>query len=140
MEQNKFCQKAYELKDRLYEFIIQRKKLAALTNYQHCAPLGAGEYLTILRRIMRETLPGAEESRFMDHLLKKAEIYYLDWAYRTKWLKKEMGKMRRKHKVYTETQMKLFVNYEKKRKVSTAVPTHLLANTSSLSRHVKGGR
>jgi hypothetical protein len=135
-----FTERAESLQGRLYEFVVQRKKLAALKNYQKCAPFVYGQFLKMIEKVMRDTLTGPEESRFLDHMLQKYELVYLDWAYVTKWLKGQMRTMRKKHGITKAEQMRLFVDYSKKMKVPIEVPTHLVARKSALSKHIKGGR
>lgn len=139
--ENNFTNLALSIADRYKGFRIQRKKHKALTNYSSCAPFGYADYLKILGKILKDSLPTGEEMAFLDYLLTKAGIVYLDWAHKTRWLKKEMSRVRRKHNITVSKQLGLFVDYDKKAKVSTAMPTHLLPSTkSSLSKHMRGGR
>jgi hypothetical protein len=77
-------------------FLQQRKKVAALDHYQTAAPFKHRDYLTLIKRCMKREFLDEREAGFLDHLLDKYEIRYLDWAHKTRWLKQQMAQMAQK--------------------------------------------
>lgn len=95
--------KILELKDRFKRLFVQKKKLKALNNYAECGSFRHDNYLVLVKRCMDEGFLEQEEAGFLDHMLKKYELKFLDWSHKTKWLKGEMKRVaqetyRSKHK------------------------------------------
>jgi hypothetical protein len=70
-----------------------------------------------------------KEAEFLDHMLKKYEINYLDWSYRTRWLKGEIQRMSQQLEKRQNPYMQLDMFEKKERKY--AVPCELLAGMQS---------
>ena len=85
--------KVLELKEKFKSLFIQRKKIKALTNYAECGNFRHDNYLGLVKRCMDEGFLEQEEASFLDHMLKKYELKFLDWSHKTKWLKAEMKRV-----------------------------------------------
>jgi len=76
-----------ELREKLNGFFQHRKKVSALDNYSSCAQF------SLIKRCLRDAFLDEKESGFLDYMLVKYEIEYLDWAHKTRWLKAKMARM-----------------------------------------------
>lgn len=85
--------KVSELKARFSSFFQHRKKIKALENYSEVGYFQHRNYLTLIKHCMNESFLEEQESLFLDHMLTKYELNYLDWAHRTKWLKGQMAEV-----------------------------------------------
>jgi hypothetical protein len=116
-----------EFKNRLKNFIVHRKKLRALENYSECSPFHHKDYLTLIKRCMKDGFLGEEEARFLSFMIQKYEVNFLDWSHRTKWLKSEMQRLASNYKEDQPVQTTMF-DFNKMRQSTTAhVPFELLA-------------
>lgn len=70
-----------------------RKKSQALDNYSSIAPFHHKGYLNLIKTCMNEGFLGDKESDFLDYMLDRYNVNFLDWSHRTRWLKKEMAQM-----------------------------------------------
>lgn len=73
-------------------------KVKALKNFSFT--LGNKEWiaLELFLYTMEQNRLGPHERRFLDHLLKKYKINYLDWAFLTPWVKDQITASTLKHK------------------------------------------
>ena len=83
--------KVAELKEKFATFFQHRKKLKALENYSSAIPFQHRKYLYLIKNCMEDGFLHQEEAQFLDHMLKKYEVNYLDWAHKTKWLKEQIA-------------------------------------------------
>jgi hypothetical protein len=119
-----FFEKVGELKDRFFGLFQQHKKLKALENYSEGETrFGHRSYLTLVKKCMSDGFLGDEEAKFLDHMLCKYEVNYLDWHHRTKWVKSEIFDKKRERNKEIQT----VFNFDKVQKGSPInIPTHIL--------------
>lgn len=113
MKMEYFFDKIGELKEKFKGFFQHRKKIKALENYSEVERFPHKNYLSLVKNCINDGFLEEQESAFLDHMLDKYEIKYLDWAHRTKWLKKEMAERRTKYPAST-SQLQTFFNFEPK--------------------------
>lgn len=114
--------KVEELKEKFNNFFSQRKKLKALENLSEVIPFKHNNYLKLIRNCMDEGFLDNKEADFLDHILDKYEVNFLDWAHKTKWLKGEMARMSRESFIQKEKQEKQMSFLDP----SFNIPLHLL--------------
>lgn len=93
MKKENFFEKLADLKNRFSNFFQHRKKVTALENYSVSDKFHHKKYLVLVKQCMQDGFLEQEESEFLDHMLKKYEMNYLDWTHRTKWVKGKMAEM-----------------------------------------------
>lgn len=87
-----------ELKEKFTNLWCVRKKVRALENYSSCAPtFKHANFLGLIKNCIEVEFPDEKESAFLDYVLSKYELQYLDWAHKTPWLKNQMLEMSKKH-------------------------------------------
>ena len=65
-------------------------KIKALKNYALTCKYKEWVALELFTLLMEQNRLGAPERRFLDHLLKKYKINYLDWAFKTHWVRDQI--------------------------------------------------
>lgn len=95
MQKENLLDHLIELKDRFKSFFQHKKKVTALENFSDTDGFGHRPYLDLVKHCMHQGFLGEKESDFLDHMLSRYEINYLDWSHRTKWLKGEIAKNRK---------------------------------------------
>ena len=83
------------LKSQFADFYRHAAKLKALNNYASASQFPHKHYLKLIGRCMKDGFLGQKESDFLGHLLEKYELSYLDWAYKTPWLKATIADMQK---------------------------------------------
>lgn len=127
MENENLFEKIAELKERFGHFFQHRKKISALENYSSVVKFHHKNYLALIKACMNEGFLGEEESMFLEYILKRYEMNYLDWMHRTKWVRDRMGIKKPKPKVVPE---QMLIDFEKAHK-SVAFPVALIAKQNS---------
>ena len=122
MKKEYFFEKIDNLKSRFKGFFQHRKKIAALENYTFSANFPHRNYLTLIKGCMTDGFWEEAEAAFLDHMLAKYELNYLDWAHRTKWLKGQIAKRTTPKPLAIQR----FFDFEKKQ-TPVNVPIELLA-------------
>ncbi len=112
-----------EMKERFAGLFQHRKKLKALENFSLTNNFKHRNYLPLIKECMNQGFLQQEEADFLDHMLKKYELNYLDWSHRTKWLKGEIERLARESSKGRGVQMDMF----EKRERQYNVPMELLA-------------
>lgn len=87
--------KVIELKEKFKSYYQHRKKLRALKNYSQVAPFMDQKKLTLIEGCLNEGFLIPSGAKFLDEILDGYKVNYLDWTYKTRWLKttmREMGK------------------------------------------------
>lgn len=82
---------------------------------------------------MQESFLEEKESDFLDHMLKKYELNYLDWAHRTKWLKEQMAE------IYIKTRFndrQIYINFDKQGPTPNVPFEVMLGKTNNNRRHI----
>lgn len=87
-----------ELKNKFFNLFQHKKKIRALENYSEVAPFHHKKYLHMIESCIDDGFLEDKETEFLDHMLQKYEVNYLDWAHKTRWLKQTMEDMAREHK------------------------------------------
>lgn len=90
MRKENLSEKITDLKLRFAEFYQHRKKAKSLENYSINPKFSHKNYLQLIKGCLGDGFLEEVESKFLDHMLKKYQLNYLDWAHRTKWLKRKM--------------------------------------------------
>lgn len=119
-----------ELKDKFFNLFQHKKKIKALENYSNVAPFHHKKYLRMIESCIDDGFLEDKETEFLDHMLQKYEVNYLDWAHKTRWLKKTMEDMSQEHSVVVEQFQLPFRNMPKP---SFQVPVQLLMNQNKLA-------
>lgn len=117
--------KVSELTQKFKKSWSDRKKSQALENYSSVAPFQHRGYLTLIKQCMNEGFLGEKESDFLNYMLNRYDVNYLDWAHKTRWLKKEMSAMASNHQREMVQQQDLF-DWDKKA-TPVSVPLELIA-------------
>jgi hypothetical protein len=87
--------KVLELKEKFKSYYQHRKKLRALKNYSQVAPFMDQKKLVLIEGCLNEGFLTEAGTTFLGELLDNYKVNYLDWSYKTRWLKntmREMGK------------------------------------------------
>lgn len=108
MKKGNLFEKITELKENFREFFQHRKKITALENFSASDQFHHKKYLVLVKSCLDDGFLEEQESDFLNHMLKKYEINYLDWAHKTKWLKKRM----REAKPRTPRMVQGYFNFE----------------------------
>lgn len=90
METDNLFNKVADLQTKFADFFQHRKKLKSLENYSFSASFVHKNYLSLVKNCLNDGFLEEVESKFLDHMLKKYELNYLDWSHKTKWLKSQM--------------------------------------------------
>lgn len=117
-----------ELKEKFCNFFQHRKKLKALENYSTVVPFHHKKYLYLIKNCMDDGFLEQKEAEFLDYMLTKYEVNYLDWSHRTKWLKGEMHKLAEKH---FKPKEEFFLFSKPVQKPTYAVPMELFLQPSN---------
>ena len=123
MVREDFFEKIGELKNKFFGLFQQHKKLKALENYSE----GEGgfhhrNYLTLVKKCMNDGFLGDQEANFLDYMLSKYEVNYLDWHHRTRWVKSLIAS---KKSARPKEQQQLFGFY-RPNQIPVNIPTHIL--------------
>jgi len=124
MEKITIFDKITEFKEKIVNFFQHRKKVRALENYSSVAPFHHRKYLMLIKSCMKNSFLDLQEERFLDHMLSKYQIKYLDWTYQTKWLKKEMRQIAAKR----PPQPQILFNFDKQATTPLVIPVQILAS------------
>lgn len=89
--------KVSDLKDKLKNLFTHKKKLKALDNYSEVVPFQHKDYLKLIKKCMADGFLADEEIAFLNYMIKKYEVNYLEWSHKTKWLKQEMNRLANKY-------------------------------------------
>ena len=87
--------KVSELKEKLKDCLHHHKKVKALENYSEVVPFHHREFLFLIKHCMASGFLGEEESKFLGYMLQTyfSEQNFIDWTFKSKWLKSEMKKL-----------------------------------------------
>jgi len=103
MQKEDLFEKVTLLKDKFKNFFQHRKKVAALENYAQAEPVSYKEELKLIKVVLKNRFLSQKGAEFIEELLDEHQVNHLDWAHRTKWLKKEISERRRKTKEVQST-------------------------------------
>lgn len=103
-------EKINELKEKFKACNVHKKKVKALQNYNFAVPLPNKEaaLFSLVKKCMNYGFLDDVESSFLNHMLDKCGIYYLDWAHKTNWLKTQMKRLAYEHRKEQEVQLNFF--------------------------------
>lgn len=133
MSRSYLFDKVSELKDKFSQFFQHRKKVKALENYSEVGCFQHRNYLTLIKHCMNESFLEEQEVNFLDHMLKKYELNYLDWAHRTKWLKGQMAEMASRNR-FNDRQ--IYIDFNKQPAMPNIPFEVMLEKTASVARRV----
>lgn len=129
MEKSFLFDKVPELKEKFRKCFQQRKKIAALENYSTSVKFPHKSYLLLVKECMKDGFLGQEESEFLDYMLNRYHLNYLDWAHRTKWLKQQMEEgiaVSNRFRPY-----QILFNFDKVQQTPVHIPIALIADQSN---------
>jgi len=136
MVKNYISMKLEQFKDKFDIFTKHRKKVKALENISSCTNFKHQSYLGLIKECLHEGFLEDQEEVFLDHMLHKYEVNYLDWCYKTKWLKKEMNKLASACK---KTSEQIYIDFEKlmPKQPMPNIPVHLMKNGNGINAGVR---
>lgn len=105
--------KATELKNKFKVFSSHKNKIKALENYSSVGAFTHANYLELMKECLSEGFLEEKESEFLNYMIQKYELKYLDWSHKTKWLKAHMNSLQEKtqrEKPAIEQQFDLFAS------------------------------
>jgi hypothetical protein len=120
-------EKATELKDKFKSLFQHKKKIAALENYSMAASFTHRNQLVLIKNCVNDGFLDEEETRFLEYMLKKYELNYLDWSHKTKWLKNQIRNMAGRK----PTENQFFFNWNKQPKQAVEIPLELVSAAKS---------
>jgi hypothetical protein len=87
--------KVSELTDKFKRFFQQKKKVAAMENFSSVGnvPQKSRNFLMLIKTCLNDGFLDQEDADFLDRMIRKHELNYLDWSHKTKWLKEKMNSM-----------------------------------------------
>ena len=126
MEKPNIFDRIPELKEKFQAFFQHRKKIAALENYSSSVKFHHKSYLLLVKECLKDGFLGDEEAAFLDHMLGRYEINYLDWAHKTKWLKEQIKEkgiaVSHRYRPY-----QILFDFDKPKDLPVNVPVELIA-------------
>lgn len=126
--------KISDLKEKFQSFFQHRKKITALENFSIDAKFAHKNYLSLVKECMAEGFLGEEESSFLDHILGRYEVNYLDWAHKTKWLKAQIKE--KEQKAQKPRPIQEFFNFDRQQ-TQVRVPVEvLIAKTAQVAKRI----
>jgi len=106
-------------------FLQHRKKIKSLENFSCSHEFVHKNYLGLMKNCIRGGFLDDMESNFLDHMLKKYELNYLDWSHRTPWLKEQIFKLQVKAQDHKYKNGQIYFDFDKKQDHSN-IPVHIL--------------
>ncbi len=94
MNVSKYFDNIHEFKNKLTHVTQQLKKLKALRNYSEASPLKHFRYVELLQHCVENNFLTSTEENFLEYMIQKYEIDYLDWAHKTPWLKRQIQNLK----------------------------------------------
>jgi hypothetical protein len=84
-----------QISNQFFTYETNKKKLDALINFSETVD-NFSDWLAIeyLAHWMQKESLGEEGIRFLDYILQKWGVNYLDWCYKTPWVKKQIASRR----------------------------------------------
>ena len=90
-QKENFFEKLGILKNKFMSLFQHEKKVKAIENFSEGQVFPHKDYLLLIKRCMSDGFLEEKESGFLDHMLSKYEINYLEWSHRTKWIKQQIA-------------------------------------------------
>jgi hypothetical protein len=121
--------KISDLKSKFQNFFQHRKQITALENHSLVKKFSDAEQEVFgaIKYCMTGSFLHEEDATWISSKLNRLQINYLDWAYKTNWLKSQMGANRKPRKPeYVQT----FFDFSKKQPTPN-IPVELLASQPS---------
>lgn len=115
-----------QLKSKFRRFWQIRKKVKALENYAIAPNFTHHAYIPLVKDCLEQGFVEEEESVFIDHILNKYGLNYLDWAYKTPWVKRQIESLSTKRRQNAPKSPQLQFDFVKATSIPVHVPTHLL--------------
>ena len=115
------------LKGKFRQLYIHQKMLRALENYDEAIQVQHNGYLSLIKRGWLDGFLDEETSHFLNHMISKkfAQEDYLNWTYKTRWLKKRMAEVQKEHAGPRSVQPDMF-DAARKRMPIPNIPVGLL--------------
>lgn len=128
MEETYIFEKVEFLKSKFRNLLKHSKQVKSLENYSAVAEtFKHKDYLTLIKTCMGCSFLDEKDSEYLDHLVDKYRINFLDWAHKTPWLKKEMAMMALNKAKVEPLQLNIFT-YKERETTTINVPVEVLGN------------
>lgn len=85
--------KVKDITEKFKNYFQHRKKIRALKNYAQVAAFKDKRELNLIEGCLDKGFLSDKASDFLGELLDNYKINYLDWSFRTRWLKTQMREM-----------------------------------------------
>lgn len=93
--------------NKVYNKELNLKKINAVINFSQASDsFKDWNALIFLTQLLSEESLDAEGERFLDHILAKYSINYLDWCYKSLWVKKNIKSYKKNRRLFSFEQMK----------------------------------
>lgn len=90
-----------EFSNKNYQHEINRKKLSALINFSESLDsFKDWQALEFITNWLEQEFLDSEGERFLDHLLQKYGVNYLDWATKSYWVKNQIRYLKKSQKAF----------------------------------------
>jgi hypothetical protein len=110
--------------------------LKALENFSTATYFPDRDYLQLLSTCYQRSFLSDEEARFLGYLLQKHQVNWLEWSYKTRWLKNTIRSMQGpKRMIEPLIQDNLSPFDQAAKEIYGKIPTHLLKQPTSLARY-----
>lgn len=113
-----------ELKTRFEGFFQDRKKIKAIENFSEVGIFDekSSKLLYVVKDCIKNHFLDEVEAQFLNHVLEKHKVDYLDWSHKTKWLKKEMASVEESNKLPRKPRViQTEFNFEKKKETRASL-------------------
>ena len=109
------------------EFLQDRKKIKAIQNISDIKgiPMHKKRIFDLILDCTKITFLDDHDRAFLGGLLTQLNIDYLDWCYKTPWLKKQIREMKQAAKAKRESRQ-LYFDLDKKDTRKIDIPVHIL--------------
>lgn len=115
-----------EFKEKFSNFFQHKKKVKALQHLNETKNFRHQNYLMLIKECLNDGFLENEEEQFLEFMLRKYEINYLEWCHKTKWLKEQIQELAEQN---TEKAAQIFFDMDKPREQKNKqVPLEVLIN------------
>lgn len=117
------------------EFLQDKKKIKAIKNMSSVKgiPMHRRKIFDLISSCTKIKFLNDYERVFLSGLLNEFKIDYLDWCYKTPWLKQQIREMKQAAREKRQSQQ-LYFNLDKKDTRTIEVPVHILNKNGYTSR------
>ena len=127
-------EKVMKIKDEFKKSFIHKKKHRSLENYSSVVVLPEEQQaaISLLKHKLKTGFLSDRLSSFLDAFLEDHELNFLDWAYKTKWLKEKMRAMKQQEVYAKPVQMTMFDYPQMRQYTIPNVPLEILSQIKTV--------